>query len=512
MFLKLEGKEQCNYKTYLYAFLFGLSIVAANAIRPAMAVFIIAIVIYYLLNIKNIKRFIILGIILLTYFIGNFAINLYNENGIGVESRSGALGWSVFFGANYEHDGGWSVEDAEKVFGEILPNTDEGNSVLVELAIERYQDMGPMQAARLWDSKFGILWSANNGNAQFLGMLITEDSRLHIYDYLEVTDKISDIIVISILLLVCLYALIQFKRREETNLLFELFVIGYIIANLIIVLNVRYNFPIYPILIYIAIQSAERIMPKKKVEDSRREKTPIEDPKVLLIIPAYNEESNIKKTCESIKKQDANLDFVVINDCSTDDTARICEENGYNYINNVFNLGIGGAVQTGYKYAYKNGYDIAIQFDGDGQHDITCVQKLIQPIKEGQADFVIGSRFIDGTSKFKSTRARRFGIRIISCLINFFTDTNVTDPTSGFRAANKKVIKLFAKEYPVEYPEPEVIMTLIRNNYVVTEVPVMMHEREGGISSITSWKSAYYMINVAFSIFIANIRRKKDGR
>ncbi|MCL2355023.1 MAG: glycosyltransferase family 2 protein [Oscillospiraceae bacterium] len=233
------------------------------------------------------------------------------------------------------------------------------------------------------------------------------------------------------------------------------------------------------------------------------------DYKVLIIIPAYNEEGNIKQTCETIKEYDPDLSFIVINDCSTDNTAKVCAENGYKYINNIFNLGIGGAVQTGYKYAYNNGYDIAIQFDGDGQHDVNYVKDIVKPIAEGQANFVIGSRFIDDTSGFKSTAARRIGIKIISGLIGIFTFKKITDPTSGFRAANKDIIKLFAGNYPVEYPEPETIMTLIRNKYMVKEVPVIMHERTAGISSIRSWKSAYYMTNVAISIFIASIRRKR---
>ena len=178
--------------------------------------------------------------------------------------------------------------------------------------------------------------------------------------------------------------------------------------------------------------------------------------KVLLIIPAYNEEENILNTCTKISEFSDEIDYIVINDGSKDNTLKILRENNINNINLINNLGIGGAVQTGYKYAYENGYDIAIQFDGDGQHDVNYVPNICEPIVEGKADMVIGTRYLDkNESQFQSTFMRRLGSNIISFFIKVCTGKKITDPTSGFRAANKKIIEEFAKEYPTDYPEPE---------------------------------------------------------
>ena len=230
------------------------------------------------------------------------------------------------------------------------------------------------------------------------------------------------------------------------------------------------------------------------------------NPKILLIIPAHNEEASIEKTISSIK----NYDYIIINDGSTDKTEQILMNNNYNYISLCFNLGIGGAVQTGYKYAYEHGYDIAIQFDADGQHDAESIQSLIKPILDHKANFTIGSRFIQKNStNFKSSLLRRIGIRLISNVIFLFSKTRIYDTTSGFRAADKKTIAYFADNYPQEYPEPISDYELIKLGYKIKEIPVRMHERTAGKSSIHSWKSAYYVINVLLSIFIIKLRRTK---
>jgi len=234
--------------------------------------------------------------------------------------------------------------------------------------------------------------------------------------------------------------------------------------------------------------------------------------KILIIIPAYNEGKNILKTYNKVMdlkhKEKINLDVIVVNDGSTDNTEKICQENNLNYITLINNLGIGGAVQTGYKYALEHDYDIAIQFDGDGQHNEKYVKNIIKPIIDGQANMVIGSRFIvKDFSKFKSTKARRVGIKLISLLIKIVTKYKITDPTSGFRACDKNIIQIFASDYPAEYPEPESLTHLIKSGYKVLEVPVEMNERQGGKSSIHSWKNIYYMLNVYLSIIIASIRR-----
>lgn len=237
------------------------------------------------------------------------------------------------------------------------------------------------------------------------------------------------------------------------------------------------------------------------------------NPRILLIIPAYNEEDNIKKTYQKIvdynKKNKTNYEVIVINDGSKDNTQKILEENNIPHINLVNNLGIGGAVQTGYKYALENDYDIAIQYDGDGQHDVRYVKKLIQPILDGKADLSIGSRFIDkDSSKFKSTWIRRIGINFISFLIKACTDKKITDTTSGFRAANRYIIKEFAKDYPIDSPEPASFVAIAKKGYKTIEIPVSMNEREGGNSSITSslWKPVYYMVNVSLSIIISSLK------
>lgn len=234
--------------------------------------------------------------------------------------------------------------------------------------------------------------------------------------------------------------------------------------------------------------------------------------KILLIIPAYNEEEAILETCQSIfdfnKQHGCHYDVLVINDCSKDNTPKILVDNNISHIDLVHNLGIGGAVQTGYKYAYQNGYDIAIQFDGDGQHDINSVTDLIAPIINGEADFTVGSRFVENSkSEFKSSAARRMGIKLISFFIKLATGKVIRDTTSGYRAANKKIISDFANVYPIEYPEPITNAELLKKGYRVKEVPVLMHERSGGTSSIHSWKNVYYMVNILLSIIVVGLRR-----
>lgn len=234
-----------------------------------------------------------------------------------------------------------------------------------------------------------------------------------------------------------------------------------------------------------------------------------------MIIPAYNEAANIVKTVNSVmeysKKCDFQLDYIVINDGSTDNTSLVCNENNIKCIDLIQNLGIGGAVQTGYIYADINDYDIAVQFDGDGQHDINSLHNIVMPIIEGKTDFVVGSRFVEGTSSFKSTFMRRMGIKWLSVAINLFAGKKIYDVTSGFRAANKKAIKLMSKDYPVDYPEPESIVYLLKNGVNISEAQVNMFEREGGQSSIHSWKTIYYMIKVTLAIFCAGLQRKEKS-
>lgn len=235
----------------------------------------------------------------------------------------------------------------------------------------------------------------------------------------------------------------------------------------------------------------------------------MEKTKILLIIPAYNEEKSIKKTVDSILN--TSYDYIIINDGSTDSTQRILKQNNYNHINLITNLGIGGAVQTGYKYANDNGYDIAIQFDADGQHDMNYIEGLIQPILNQKANLVIGSCFIEkDPNNQRSSKIRRLGILFLSNTIKLFSGKKIYDPTSGFRAADRKIIELFANNYPLEYPEPISNYELLRfSNFTIKEIPVKMRKRQYGKSSIHSWKSIYAAINVFLSIIILSLGRKK---
>jgi len=228
--------------------------------------------------------------------------------------------------------------------------------------------------------------------------------------------------------------------------------------------------------------------------------------KKLIIIPAYNESANIKATVENIISTVPDFDYVVINDHSKDNTLDILKENHFNYVNLPVNLGIGGAVQTGYKYALEYGYDAAVQVDADGQHDVSYLKNLVAKMEQEHADMVIGSRFISKEG-FQSTFMRRVGITYFTKMIKSLTGHVITDPTSGFRLANRQVIEYFSKDYPRDYPEPESIVYLLKRNMKVVEEPVMMKERQGGVSSIRMSSSVYYMVKVTLAILIESIRK-----
>ena len=214
----------------------------------------------------------------------------------------------------------------------------------------------------------------------------------------------------------------------------------------------------------------------------------------------------VKETVEEIKKKAGDFDYIVINDCSKDDTKKICEENGFNLINLPINLGIGGAVQTGYKYGYTHGYDLAVQVDGDGQHDPIFLKKMADCMREHNADMVIGSRFIQKEG-FQSSGTRRIGIKYFTILIKCLTGKKITDPTSGLRMVNRNVMKMFIDNYPKDYPEPESVVAVLRQGEKVEELPVVMRARSGGVSSISLKKSVYYMIKVSLAIIIERIRK-----
>ena len=229
--------------------------------------------------------------------------------------------------------------------------------------------------------------------------------------------------------------------------------------------------------------------------------------KVLIIIPAYNEQESIQKVVNSIYEKYDNLDVVVVNDGSKDKTLEKAKKTSAKVIDLPCNLGIGGAVQTGYLYAYKNSYDIAIQVDADGQHDINYIKQMIDVIEKGQADMVIGSRFVEDTG-YKQTFARMLGIKINSAIIKLFTKKKIYDTTSGFRAVNKDIIESFAKSYPYDYPEPCTNMEMILKGKKIEEIPVKMYNRETGVSSISPLKSIKYMLKVVLSLFLMKIKKE----
>ena len=231
--------------------------------------------------------------------------------------------------------------------------------------------------------------------------------------------------------------------------------------------------------------------------------------RVLIIIPAYNEAENICSVVESIKSTEPGMDYLVINDCSKDDTEQVCKAHGYQYISLPANLGIGGAVQAGYLYALQHGYDIAIQIDGDGQHDPAYIRDLIQPIINGEADIAIGSRFITKEG-FQSSGSRRLGIYFLSTVIRICCGIRILDVTSGFRAVNRKFIKFYAKNYAQDYPEPEAIIAAAMNGGRIKEIPVIMRERKSGKSSINVWRSLYYMLKVTLAISLYRITNQKE--
>lgn len=229
--------------------------------------------------------------------------------------------------------------------------------------------------------------------------------------------------------------------------------------------------------------------------------------KKLIIIPAYNEGKNILKLIEDIKKNASDYDYIIIDDGSLDDTKKVCKENNLNYVSLPQNLGIGGAMQTGYKYAKENEYDVAIQIDGDGQHDISYLDSLVEKLNEG-CDICIGSRYINKEG-FQSSFMRRLGKNILSIWLKILTGKRITDPTSGFRACSKRVIDVFARNYPYDYPEPETIVKLLNNGFKVIEVPVIMRKRQEGKSSITPIKSIKYMVKVIISMTFAKLEGKE---
>jgi len=223
--------------------------------------------------------------------------------------------------------------------------------------------------------------------------------------------------------------------------------------------------------------------------------------RILAIIPAYNEAKSIAAVIDNIRTSVPQADIIVVNDGSADTTENIAEAKGTIVLNLPYNMGIGGAVQTGYKFAAQNGYDIAVQVDADGQHPVNEIPRLVEAITNHEADMVIGSRYVEMSEK-EASFTRAMGKWVLAKVITLLTGQRITDSSSGFRVINQRVICLFSHRYPRDYPEPESIALLIREGLRVKEIPVEMNGRTSGRSSITMLKGIYYVIKVTLAILI----------
>ena len=229
--------------------------------------------------------------------------------------------------------------------------------------------------------------------------------------------------------------------------------------------------------------------------------------KIVAVVPAYNEAAAIGKVVDEIRSFDPSIDVVVVDDASTDETASVAHAHGATVLELPFNVGIGGAVQTGFRYALEHGYDLAVRLDGDGQHDASEISKLLEPLERGEAELVIGSRFVDRGGSYRPPFARRVGIRLFARLVSILGGQRVTDTTSGFLALDRPGIELFAAEYPHDYPEVEATLVALRSGLRLAQVQVEMRERETGSSSITFVRSLYYIVKVMLALLMTSLRR-----
>lgn len=228
----------------------------------------------------------------------------------------------------------------------------------------------------------------------------------------------------------------------------------------------------------------------------------------LAVIPAYNESATIAEVVERLRRHAPRFDALVIDDGSSDDTGPLAHAAGATVVKLPFNVGIGGAVQTGFVYAREHAYDFLAQVDGDGQHDSLELERLIATMDEEAVDMVCGSRFLTDDYRYPAPISRRTGIHIFAFLLSRIVGMRVSDPTSGFRLYNRRAIELFASYYPHDYPEVEAVLILHHHRLRMSEVPVRMYIRGGGTSSISTGKSAYYMIKVLLALFVGLGRRR----
>lgn len=371
-------------------------------------------------------------------------------------------------------------------------------------SVQEYGGMHGIVTSNSWVSEMSNGKYDNHpileGGYEFLNDIINKSIRTTFRYNVIYRPAVSIIISIVLAIAVC------FKTKKKSYLLILLPMILNVGTYILLITSQdhRYFYPCHLTCYFmIAIFIAEFIK-NKKIEKKNTKKIDKENPKTLVIIPAYNEEAAIQKVVESVYNEKIeNLDVVVVNDGSKDTTFEKASKTKAIAIDSPNNLGIGGAVQTGYLYAYKNNYDIAIQVDGDGQHDPKYIRELIKEIKNGN-NLVIGSRFIEKSS-YEQTFMRMLGINIISYIIKTGTGKKIYDTTSGYRACDKYIIEEFSNNYPYDYPEPCSTMNVIKLGYEVKEIPVEMKKRETGKSFITPIKSISYMFKVILSLIISGI-------
>jgi glycosyltransferase involved in cell wall biosynthesis len=230
--------------------------------------------------------------------------------------------------------------------------------------------------------------------------------------------------------------------------------------------------------------------------------------RAIALVPAFNEEGTIAAVVGELRAFDAELEILVIDDGSHDRTAQVARAAGARVLRLPFNLGIGGAVQTGFRYAFENGFDLAVRVDGDGQHDPAMLGVVVEPVVRGDTDIAVGSRYLVRRGEgYRSSATRRVGIRLLARVVSLLTRQQITDPTSGFQALNRKAIALFAADYPHDYPEVEAIVLVVRHRLKLVEVPVAMRPRAAGKSSIRMVSSIYYMVKVLLALFVGSFRR-----
>jgi glycosyltransferase involved in cell wall biosynthesis len=264
--------------------------------------------------------------------------------------------------------------------------------------------------------------------------------------------------------------------------------------------------------------STPRWLPVPETADFAVPPTPLaglEELRRVAIVPALNEELTVTRVIDELRAFDPGLVVVVVDDGSLDRTAEVAAARGAVVLRLPFNLGIGGAVQTGFRFAYEHGFDIAVRVDGDGQHDPSQLARILEPVLRGEADIAVGSRFAAEEGGYRSSRSRRVGIRLLAWIVSRISGQRVTDTTSGFQVLNRRGIALFARDYPHDYPEVEATVMVFRHRLRLVEVPVAMRERGSGSSSITALRSIYYMVKVLLAIFVGLFRRNvvsEEGR